>query len=472
MRRIGRPSFFLCLGLLLVSTHVFAAVEETFSFGPFGKVTLYRPQKDPAAVVLFVSGDGGWNKGVVDMARALTTLDAAVVGIDITRYLKRLGESPEKCAYPAGDFEELSHFLQKKIGLPAYLSPMLVGYSSGATLVYGALVQAPPTTFAGAISLGFCPDLETDKILCRGTGLTATKRTKGKGYDLEPSSTLADPWIAFQGTIDQVCSSEVTEAFVKKVPAGEIVLLPKVGHGFSVERNWMPQFRSVFTRLLDKSRKSNEVTAAVGGLPLVELPSPDKQNDLMAVVVSGDGGWAGIDRAIGNDLAKRGIPVVGLNSLQYFWQKRTPESAGADLGRIIAHYSAAWQQKRVVLIGYSFGADVLPYMVENLSPESRHLLTLVALLSPSEQAEFEFHLENWIKEPGGQGDYPVLPAIKNIRDVRTLCFFGSDEKGSVCRKIDPTGNEAVELRGGHHYDGNYAAIVDRILSALRSGFGR
>jgi hypothetical protein len=42
----------------------------------------------------------------------------------------------------------------------------------------------------------------------------------------------------------------------------------------------------------------------------------------MAVVVSGDGGWAGIDRDLGEELAREGLPVVGLNSLQYFWKPR------------------------------------------------------------------------------------------------------------------------------------------------------
>jgi type IV secretory pathway VirJ component len=457
-------SLLLCLSFVVWSSSgLFAATEETFDFGPFGKVTLYRPYGDPTAVVLFISGDGGWNKGVVDMARALTSLDAAVVGIDATRYLRRLEGSSEKCAYPAGDLEELSHFVQKKIGLPTYLPPVLVGYSSGATLVYGTVVQSPPSTFAGAISLGFCRDLEMNKMLCRGSGLDSTKRTKGKGYDLEPSATLAAPWIAFQGTIDQVCSSQATEAFVKRVPAGEFVSLPKVGHGFSVEKNWMSQFRSAFERVLS-STKAKEKVAEIRDLPLVEMAGSKGRGDLMAVVVSGDGGWAGIDREIGNDLSTRGVPVVGLNSLQYFWEKKTPESAGEDLGRIIAHYSAAWRARRVILVGYSFGADVLPYMLGNLPPDLRRMVSLAALLSPSEQAEFEFHVSNWIRDPGVRGNYPVLPAIRSVHGVRFLCFYGSEENGSICRKINQSGTTPVELKGGHHYGGDYAAIVDRILA--------
>ncbi len=64
-----------------------------------------------------------------------------------------------------------------------------------------------------------------------------------------PTSSLAAPWLPFQGSIDQVCNPEGTAAFVRKVPRGELVWLDKVGHGFSVERRWLPQFRQAFERL-------------------------------------------------------------------------------------------------------------------------------------------------------------------------------------------------------------------------------
>jgi len=181
------------------------ATEETQIFGRFGTITLYRPTPHPAHVVLFVSGDGGWNKGVVDMARELARLDTLVVGIDIRHYLHALAAAREECSYPAADFEALSQYLQKKLDFPSYTPPVLVGYSSGATLVYATLVQAPPTTFLGAISLGFCPDLLITKPFCKGNALAWKAGPRGKGVIFLPAKNLESPWIAFQGTIDQVC---------------------------------------------------------------------------------------------------------------------------------------------------------------------------------------------------------------------------------------------------------------------------
>jgi type IV secretory pathway VirJ component len=131
------------------------AATDSVRFGRFGPVALYGDARSASHVVLFVSGDGGWNLGVVEMAKHLAAMDALVVGIDIRRYLAALDASSDPCSYPAADFEALSQYVQKTLGRPRYSTPVLVGYSSGATLVYASLVQAPPNTFRGAISLGF-----------------------------------------------------------------------------------------------------------------------------------------------------------------------------------------------------------------------------------------------------------------------------------------------------------------------------
>ena len=364
--------------LMMFATVVAAAAappapEESFTFGAAGRVTVYRPAGAPASVVLFVSGDGGWNQGVIPMAQRLRDLGALVVGIDIRTFMKSLESSSERCAYPAGDLEELSRAVQVRSKLPSYLPPILVGYSSGATLVYAALASAPPETFAGAISLGFCPDLEIHKPLCRGRALVARPRSRAVGFDLDADPTLSVPWYVFQGDIDQVCDASATRAYVAKVPAAHLVWLPKVGHGFSVPRNWDPQFVEAYRSLAAVRREPPLSSAAQSlALPLVEVPAaPGPTPDLMAVMLTGDGGWAGLDKGLAATFAARGIPVVGWNSLRYFWSARTPEGAAGDLDRILRHYLAAWGKSRAILVGYSFGADVLPFLASRLPPETR-----------------------------------------------------------------------------------------------------
>jgi type IV secretory pathway VirJ component len=452
----------------VVTVHAGNLMVDSVQFGRFGKVVYYRTTEFPSRVVLFVSGDGGWNKGVVDMARSLAGDDALVLGIDIVKYLKQLDLSKERCSYPAADFEMLSQYIQKKLDFPTYHTPILVGYSSGATLVYALLAQAPPNTFAGAISMGFCPDLPVTKPFCKGNGLEFEPGPKGKGYNFLPVSNLSQPWIAFQGQIDQVCDPKSVEQFVKKVNTGEIVPLPKVGHGFSVQRNWLPQLHEAFAKLSreDTATSTAPSPAELSGLPLVELPATGGNRDLLAVILSGDGGWASIDKRLGEYFSAHGIAVVGLNSLKYFWSRKTPDTASIDLNRIIDYYTTDWRKSKVLLVGYSRGADVLPFMANRLPQATLDKIAGVALLGLESRVDFKFHLTDWLGGGDPKSALPVKPEVQKLKGLNVICFYGDDEKNSACRTLDTSWVKVVEMQGGHHFGGDYETIAKTILEKL------
>ena len=103
-----------------------APASTTLTVPTFGTVTLYQPTTTPTQVVLFLSGDGGWNLGVVPMAEMLRREGALVVGIDIRTFMKNLDAGPS-CVYPAGPLEELSRAVQQHAKLPFYHPPSSSG---------------------------------------------------------------------------------------------------------------------------------------------------------------------------------------------------------------------------------------------------------------------------------------------------------------------------------------------------------
>ena len=465
---------------------------DSLHSGVFGEVHLYYPPGDsaPKQVALFISGDGGWVLGVPKMAREIASLGVLVVGVDIRPYLAHLNRATGACGYPAADFEALSQYVQQRLGFPTYRPPILVGYSSGATLVYATLAQAPPTTFAGAISLGFCPDLPLHRPLCRGSGLTAKREPGGKGFVFEPVPDRELRWIALQGTIDQVCAPDSTRAFVSRVKGGEIVILPGVGHGFGVTRHWLPQLEQAVRRLAAEPPLDRAATdVAVKDLPLVEVPARRPGSRTLVVMISGDGGWASLDRDIGNVLADSGLAVVGLNALQYFWDRKTPDATAAAVTRIIRHYLGAWDKDDVVLAGYSRGAEVLPFVADRLPPDLRARVRLVVLVAPARHTNFRFHPEDLLFDVRHADDVPVVPEIERLGWAHLIWFYGEDETDSACPAVRDAGREkreaegrdssrhrlpapppewtAVALPGGHHFEGAYREIGWRILQALR-----
>ncbi len=204
--------------------------------------------------------------------------------------------------------------------------------------------------------------------------------------------------------------------------------------------------------------------AAAHELPLVEVPvKGSAPTPRFAVMISGDGGWAKIDKAIAEQLSLGGIPVIGVNALQYFWTKKAPETLAADLTSIINSYSSKWKAPEVLLIGYSRGADVLPFAVNRMSESLRGRVTLVALLSPSKTATFEFKMADWFTERAG---IATKPEIDRMRGTRTICVYGTDDPDTVCKDVDARVAQPVPLTGAHHFDGDYPALAKIITSRL------
>ena len=457
----------VALALCVCASLATAAPLEKLAFGRFGEVAVYRPSEAPERVAIFLSGDGGWRKGVLEMAAALAEQNTLVLGVDTARYLKAVTRSSDPCGYPAGELEALSQYAQKKLELPSYTVPVLVGYSSGATLAYAALVQAPTNTFRGAISLGFCPDLPLRQPFCKGHGLVSKRAGDGKRVLVEPAAGLDTPWVVLHGESDKVCDLGGARAFAARVARAKIVTLPGVGHGFSAADRWRPPLLESFAALAQPDRAAGEpIASKVSDLPLIEIPAAGAASDVLAVILSGDGGWASIDREVGGALAKHGVAVVGFDSLQYFWTRRTPDDSGQALTRIVSHYLSAWDKQRVALVGYSRGADVLPFMASRLPAELRARVALIALLGPARSVEFEFHLSDWLGGADGAGALATGPEVAKLRGTRLLCVYGKDESESLCRDLDPALAARDERPGDHHFGGDYEGIARRILDEI------
>ncbi len=236
------------LAALVLAAAVATAQEQVDDSVVF-RVVLYHATPTPPHVVVFISGDGGWNQGVQDMSAAFAALDTLVIGVDIRYYMRTLRNADAPCSDVAGDLAALAGRIERRLGYATTVPAWLAGYSSGATMVYAALVQAPPGMFRGAMSFGFCPDLAVIKPFCRGNGLEWDPVAKGRGFVFRTSTVLQQPFVTFQGDIDQVCNPAATRAFVAATPHGEYVELDKVGHGFAVLKNWREQFNEVFRRL-------------------------------------------------------------------------------------------------------------------------------------------------------------------------------------------------------------------------------
>jgi type IV secretory pathway VirJ component len=447
------------------------------SHGRFKDFLVYKPPGPPTSFALLLSGDEGWNSTADTMARQLAQQGAMVAGIDWATFKANFEADGAQCAFPDGDLENLSHFVQAYFHNRAYLSPILVGVSSGAAMAYAMLAQAPRNTFAAALTLGFCPGLDLEKPLCKGSGLESIRSTRGHGVDFLPIKKLDNPWVNLQGANDRVCPAGAARDFLSQVRGAAMVMLPNVGHDFASPPDWLPQFTAGYNKLATQNPATRVAPppAGLSDLPIVEVPAqpvaaqpgavpPDAlRTDSFAIIMSGDGGWAGLDQDVAAALSAKGIPVVGLDSLRYFWTARTPDGLASDTDRMIRYYLAHFGKQRVLLIGYSQGADVLPFAVNRLPADMHARVALAGVMGMSDHALFEFHLSSWISD--SKSGPATMPEITRISGIPVLCIYGADESDSLCPRLDPKKFIIVKLKGGHHFDGDYANLARQILAA-------
>ncbi|HEX7374260.1 MAG TPA: AcvB/VirJ family lysyl-phosphatidylglycerol hydrolase [Steroidobacteraceae bacterium] len=196
-------------------------------------------------------------------------------------------------------------------------------------------------------------------------------------------------------------------------------------------------------------------------LPIVAVPPAGATHGRIAVMLSGDGGWADLVQEVSAALARDGIGVAGLNSLKYFWTQRTPQETAHDVERIVEHYMREWHADQLVLIGYSFGADVLPDVLNHLPADLRAQVRGLTLIAPSSVANYEVHVTSWlgVAHPGE----PTLPALERLRGLPMVCIYGEEDTDAVCPKL-PAGLARVEkMAGGHHFGGDFAAVARQVL---------
>lgn len=204
--------------------------------------------------------------------------------------------------------------------------------------------------------------------------------------------------------------------------------------------------------------------ADVRDLPLVELPATQQKGDRFAIMISGDGGWRRIDTKVTDKLRADGMPVVGFLANEFFRDRKTPDECGCALERVIRYYRVVWKKPNVVLIGYSRGADVLPFMASRVPADLRPSVKLIALLGLEPTIDFKYtpswFLWHFTKEP----QLPVKPELEKLRGANILCVYGEKEKSSLCHQLEPGLAKVLREPGGHHFAGKYHDIADAIIA--------
>ena len=183
----------------------------------------------------------------------------------------------------------------------------------------------------------------------------------------------------------------------------------------------------------------------------------------VAVIFSGDMGFrVGQGPQIAWRIANDGIPVEGVSSLVHFRYPRTEAQVRDFIVASIRRALARTRADRLILIGQSFGADMLQVGVTGLPADLRAKVQTLVLIVPGDSLIFRAspsELFNWMPP-----DASALPTARQLTWAPVLCVHGAEEIDSLCPLLNMPNVRIVALPGGHamHHD------IDAVYATIRA----
>jgi len=205
-----------------------------------------------------------------------------------------------------------------------------------------------------------------------------------------------------------------------------------------------------------------QVKSSISDLPLNISSSKGIQNNLV-IYLTGDGGWNSFNQSLIQEFEKQGYGVVALNTRKYFWEEKTPDLFAHDIEQLSRYYLKEWNKSSLIIVGYSFGADVASFIPGRVSPEIQKKLIKIVLLSPSASTDFIIRISDLIGNSENiSRRYKVGPEIEKT-DLPVICIFGKEEAMNLKSTLQKKVNLKIyEVPGDHQYNDQLKMILEMI----------
>jgi type IV secretory pathway VirJ component len=199
-------------------------------------------------------------------------------------------------------------------------------------------------------------------------------------------------------------------------------------------------------------------------LPLTIWPSQNSDN--LIFYISGDGGMNKFSKSVCETLNNNGYPVYALDARSYFWEGKTPEQTASAISAYLSDQAKLHPFSHLIMIGYSFGANVLTFISTRLSPVIKSKLHDVLIISPSTSTDFEIHLLD-IAGIHSRRSMNVAQEINKLHDFQVVTFFGSNEDDFPVQQLRLQSFHNEILPGGHHFDGKPEVLANALIKYIK-----
>jgi type IV secretory pathway VirJ component len=217
-----------------------------------------------------------------------------------------------------------------------------------------------------------------------------------------------------------------------------------------------------------------ETTRGALTVPVYSPVAPAPSKKPLVLILSGEGGWRAFDDLLASWLAADGYWVAGLDCKDYFWKPQDDrQSLARDVRALVgalAKRAGRTDDPEVLLAGFSFGADLAPWVAGAEAWEGR--LAGLVMLGPDRVGSLEFRISEMIGLAPSDHVFDVEGALAGLSGVPVLFVHGEGDGGSDAPALAESyrgPKELVVIPGANHH---FSGREEELRGALRDGLDR
>lgn len=192
----------------------------------------------------------------------------------------------------------------------------------------------------------------------------------------------------------------------------------------------------------------------------------------IVLVLSGEGGWRAFDHQLATWLAGEGYWVGGVDCMKYFWKPQDDRrAAAADVMRFadaLAVRSGAGADARVVLAGFSFGADLAPWIAG--APGRAGRIAAMLMIGPDTRGSSEARITEILGFAAKDHTFDTAAALADAGTVPALFIHGGKDDTSAAQELAAgyRGPKVLTVVPGatHHFAGHEDELRRAVIDGL------
>lgn len=206
--------------------------------------------------------------------------------------------------------------------------------------------------------------------------------------------------------------------------------------------------------------------------PVHVYPARPPASGVAVVNVSGDMGLRFLlGASTSRGLTEHHVTVVGVASPVVFRRRRTRAEVDAFVADVVRTALARTGAQRVVVMGQSYGADIVQTGLAHLPAALRKKVAAIILVLPGDSVYFRADPTGWAYR--GTPDSVATTTANTLSWAPLTCIYGVEEDDSLCPLLRVRGARVIGMPGGHNIHHDEAGLLAHVLEAIgRSAISR